>query len=77
MLKEKISTATNLDRRQILIVDKDIKTTLMSNEGISASAMGVPMVLKLKDVLAAKDGQEITLQIKDLRGDFLSNSTIN
>ncbi len=40
----------------------------MSNEGISASAMGIPMVLKLKDVLAAKNGQKIKLEIKDCSG---------
>ncbi len=50
----------------------------MSNEGISTSAMGVPMVLKLQDVLAAKPGQEITLQIKDSTGRPIgTNATLN
>ena len=70
VLKEKISTAPNL------IVDKEIKITMMSNEGISATAMGVPIVLKLKDELAAKPGQEITLLIKDSTGQPIARITI-
>jgi hypothetical protein len=49
-----------------MIPDKDIKLTLRDNEGLG-SVLG-EVILKLKDVIAATPGKQITIEIKDKAG---------